>query len=439
MSFAKNSLSVFGTRIFLISISIISSIIVTRVLGPFNRGVMEILILMPYLLVSFGNLGIGNANLYFIGKKKYSIAKIASNSLSLSFILGISLVLIAYIFFYFCRKTLFTDVPFYFTYLVFSLIPLLLFQKYIQYTLLGKEEITTRNIIVLLPAAMNFVLTIFLVLVIRLSILGVLIALLASNLFAFALCYYFISKRTQIRLSFDFRLLIDSVRFGIIPFLALLVMNLIFKADIFIIKFYMDSTAVGLYSLAVTVVEKIWLLPEAVGLVLFARVSNSSEKNANALTPVICRMSLLCSIVLAFILFISARFLVPFVYGTDFSASVEPLLILLPGIVSMTLYMILHSDLTGRGKAKITLYIFTVAFVLNIILNILFIPVLGLNGAAMASTISYTLGSVGLGIAFTKATSTSFMTLILPQKADFTAYLIPLVLKCKSYAGRVLS
>ena len=87
-SFAKNSLSIFGTRIILIIISIVSSIIVTRILGPSNRGVMEMLLLVPSLIVNFGNLGIGNANLYFVGKKQFSIDQVSSNSLSLSMLLG---------------------------------------------------------------------------------------------------------------------------------------------------------------------------------------------------------------------------------------------------------------------------------------------------------------------------------------------------------------
>lgn len=429
--FIKNSLSVFGTRILLILISIISSIIVTRILGPANRGVMEILILVPYMLVNFGNLGVGNANLYFIGKKTHPVDKIVSNSLSLSLMLGACLILIAYGSFSFYHETLFRGIHFYYTHLAFLIIPLLLFQKFIQYTLLGKEEIASRNIIVLFPAVINFVVTICVVVIIKLSLLGVLIASFASNLSAALLCFYFISKETKIKLGFNYELFIKSVKFGMVPFLALLVMNLNFKADVFLIKYYMNDAAVGLYTLAVTVAEKITLLPEAIGLVLFSRVSNVTEVEAAEITPFVCRVSMLFSLVIGVILFLSAGFLIPFVYGKDFQLSVKPLLILIPGIISMTIFIILHGDLTGRGKAKITLYIFTLSLLLNIILNLFLIPLYGINGAALASTVSYSLGAFGLVFAFGKINSISVRELLLPKKDDFINHMLPLGRKIK--------
>ena len=431
-SFVKNSISVFGTRIVLILISIISSVVVTRILGPSNRGALEVLFLIPYLLVSFGNLGIGNANLHFVGKKKYSIQKIAANSLVLSLMLGAVLLLIAYGSFLIYRGSFFKDIAPYYMHFAFSLIPFLLFQKFIQYTLLGEEEIGYRNIIVAFPAVINFIAVIILVLVLRLSLLGALSASLASNVFAAALCYILVSKKTEIKLRFDYELFIRSVKFGIVPFLALVIMNLNFRADVFLIKYYLDNTAVGLYSLGVSVVEKITLLPEAIGLVLFSRISNISEGEANNLTPLVCRWSLLFSVVAGIILFALADFLIPFVYGREFQLSVKPLMILIPGIISLTIFLILHGDLTGRGKAKLTLYVFFGALVLNIVLNLFFIPAYGINGAALASTLSYSIGAFGLVFAFSRVNSVPLGSLLWLEKDDVNKYLIPFWVKMRA-------
>jgi O-antigen/teichoic acid export membrane protein len=401
-------------------------------LGPSNRGALEVLSLIPYLLVSFGNLGIGNANLHFIGKKKYSIQKIAANCLVLSLMLGAVLLVIAYGSFLIYRGSVFKDIAPYYTHFAFSLIPFLLFQKFIQYTLLGEEEIGYRNIIVAFPAVINFLAVIIFVLVLRLSLLGVLSASLASNVFAAALCYILVSKKTKINLRFDYELFIRSVRFGIIPFLALVIMNLNFRADVFLIKYYLDNTAVGLYSLAVSVVEKITLLPEAIGLVLFSRISNISEDEANNLTPLVCRWSLLFSVVVGFILFVLADFLIPFVYGGEFQLSVKPLMILIPGIISLTIYLILHGDLTGRGKAKLTLYVFFGALVLNIILNLFLIRAYGINGAALASTLSYSIGAFGLLFIFSRVNSVPLGNLLWLEKGDVYKYLIPFWVKMRA-------
>lgn len=425
-SFAKNTLSVFGARVLLILVSIISSIIVTRILGPLNRGIFELLNLLPLILVSFGNLGIGNANLYFTGKKTYTLDNILSNSLSLSLMLGGVLLIIAYISFFYFRETMFKGIPFHYTHLVFFLIPFLLFQKYVQYTLLGQEDMKTRNTVLILPALITFVGLIFLLFVTQVSLFIVFLLTLASNLLTSLLCFYFISKKAVVRLKFDYKLFLKSVKFGIVPFLTLAIMNLNFRADVFLIKYYLNDTSVGLYSLAVGVVEKIWLLPEAIGLVLFSKISNVTEVGADSLTPVVCRFTLMCSFVIGALLLLTADFLIPFIYGNEFRMSVTPLLILIPGIVAMAMYMVLNGDLTGRGKARFCLYVFSCSLVLNVALNLFVIPSYGINGAALASTISYSVGALSLGLVFVKTSSISFKDLILLRKSDFKNYLVPL-------------
>ena len=65
----------------------------------------------------------------------------------------------------------------------------------------------------------------------------------------------------------------------------------------FLVKYYMNDSAVGLYGLAVSVVEKIWLLPQAIGLVLFSKVSNLTEESKRSYP---CSLPFQFSIVLVY-------------------------------------------------------------------------------------------------------------------------------------------
>lgn len=430
MSFARDSISIFLTRIIIIVLSTISSILVARMLGASLRGDMEILLLMPALLVSFGNLGIGNANLHFAGKNKYPIESIVSNSIFLTLVLGAMLIFLAYIYFITNTDRMFRGIPLYYAHIVFSIIPFLLFQRYIQYTLLGKEDIRSRNAIILLPALVNFIFIIT-VIFFRWGLLGVLAASAVSNLFAFFLCLYFISGKTRVEFGFNYKLFLDSVAFGIIPFLSLLVMNLNFQIDKLLLKYFCDSAVLGHYSIAVTIVEKFWLLPEAIGLVLFARISNTSEREANRITPLLSRFSFLVTGIWLLILAAVARPLIPFMFGKEFAPSVGPLLYLIPGTIMMSSFLILNSDLTGRGKAKITLGVFTCALIINIVLNLVLIPKYGAQGAAVASTLSYSLGSVALATIFSTRYSIPMAQLFLLQKGDIRTYALPFMQKNK--------
>ena len=123
--------------------------------------------------------------------------------------------------FHLYADTLFKDIPKIYVHITLLTIPFLLYQKFVQYMLLGKEQIGTRNIIVLVPAVANFVLIICFVVIMRLDLWGVILCSLVVNLLAAMLCFYFISKKSKMKIDIDFKLFIESVKFGVIPFLAL--------------------------------------------------------------------------------------------------------------------------------------------------------------------------------------------------------------------------
>lgn len=419
MSFISNSLGVFGTRIFVILISFVGSIFVTRILGPSNRGILEILTILPSLIVSFGNLGIGNANTYFLGKKKYNLEEIVSSSVVLSIIIGTILIFVSYAIFFIFKNSMFKNIPFGYTLITFSVIPFLLFQKYIQYILIGLEDIKARNIIFIMPDVIKFCFLIALVVFANMLISGVLWATFIAYLVTFVICIYFARKKSRIRLYLDFQLYKNLISYGLIPYFALFIMNLNFKADIYLVKYYLDDTSVGLYSLSVSLIEKVHLLPEALSLVLFAKVANSQAQEANIVTASVCRISVLITIVLSLILALIAPIIIPFLYGEAFVASVYPIYILIPGIVFLTYFIILHSAFTGRGAPQYTVYIFSIAFVINMILNVIFIPKWGINGAALASTLSYGFGGICLMYVFCVRYKIAFMDLVVPTKGDF--------------------
>lgn len=429
MSFAKNTLGVLGTRVLMIFLSLAGGIIVARMLGPGNRGMLEILSTVPHLVVSFGNLGIGNANLYFIAKKKYSIEKIVANTVAISFLLGIILLIISFLIVGALSENVFRDIPVVYSVIAFAPIPFMLFQRYSEYIFLGKELIGLRNRLNIIPGISYFIFIILLVVLLKKGVSGVLLAQLISATIAFILGVTLIKKLSRIGFQFDWQLFKKSVGYGIIPFSALVILNLNFKADIFFIKYFLDNTQVGYYSLGVSLGEKIWLVPEAIGLVLFSKVSNINTNEANLLTPKLCRITLLFSVLSAIFLYCVGYWVIVLLYGVAFEPSVTPFKLLLPGIVTMTLFLLVHSDLTGRGKARITLMVFSFALVLNILLNVILIPRIGINGAAIASSISYSVGAIWLCFFFAKETGLGIGDILFFKRQDYHDHIAPVIAK----------
>ena len=71
-TFIKDVFSVGVSKILMIVFGLTTSIIVARVLGPENNGVIAALLVYPSLFMSFGSLGIRQSTTYFLGKGIFS-------------------------------------------------------------------------------------------------------------------------------------------------------------------------------------------------------------------------------------------------------------------------------------------------------------------------------------------------------------------------------
>lgn len=431
MSFAKQSVSVFITKMSQIVIALLLSILVTRAMGPQNRGMLELLSSLPVVLVSLGHLGIGNANLYFIGKGLYTRKKIIDNSLSSCLILSTLMFLIIYLCYWIFHDAIFKGIPLGYLLFTVMLIPLMLFQKYLYYIMLGDDKIYLQNKLQIFTTVLNIVVLVIFIFVLHMSLWGVILSSFISYLLSTLVCMYFVVHTERISISFDYGMFIESVKFGMVPFLALAVMNLIFRSDVFIIKYFLTDAELGYYGLSVSLCERIWILPESISLVVLAKAARSAGDSAVEVTARVCRVTLTATAVICLLLFVAGPWLIPFLYGKEFVDAILPFQLLLPGIALISIYLVLHSDLTGRGQARYTLIVFSVALVINIILNVTLVPRIGINGSALASSICYGVASIALAYLYARKYRMTLASMLIVTRSDIEEVLQPLFRKLR--------
>ena len=180
-----------------------------------------------------------------------------------------------------------------------------------------------------------------------------------------------------------------------------IVQNFSNRFDYILLRLFGSASAVGVYSIAVGQGELLWILPTAVGFVLFPRIASfvrADPERAAVETAKLLRWSVLLTASGAIVLALVARPLTRIVYGAPFLAAVEPLRILLVGIVASSFLQVLSSLLLGSGRLRLLIQTTGVGFALNLSLNLVLIPRFGMNGAAVSSGISYTV--TGLLLAF---------------------------------------
>jgi O-antigen/teichoic acid export membrane protein len=85
---------------------------------------------------------------------------------------------------------------------------------------------------------------------------------------------------------------------------------------------------------------------------------------------------------------LSSRTLIVVLYGERFLPAVAPMLILLPGTMFFLLGKVATQFLGSRGLPEVSIGTLALATCVNVILSWLLIPGLGIQGAAMASTLA---------------------------------------------------
>jgi O-antigen/teichoic acid export membrane protein len=415
----KDTKSIFITQIILVAISLVSSVLVARLLGPHGKGQIFFLLSFPMLIASFAKLGIGQASAYFLGSEKHSIDEVLSGSIFIALLVGIIGIIIGLVLFRSIAKV-FVDIKFNMFVMVLFLTPGTIFTSYCTYIFLGLKKIRQRNILGVISPVIytTFVLVIWLLN--RFTLENVIISYVVSSFVPILFILHYFRVHYGYRWHLDFAYIREAIKFGIIPFITLLVMNLNYKVDIYMIKFFQTTEQLGLYSISVSWAERLWWLPQALGLVIFSRIPGMTGKDATELTSKSTRILLNLTVLFALVYAAFSIYFIPIIYGVAFGGSIVPFIFLLPGVIAIVVYKLLHPDFVARNKAKYSLYSFTVALVLNIVLNYILIPRLGIKGASLASTISYSVGAFMLLVIFSKINQIGMRDVLVLKSSDIT-------------------
>lgn len=185
-------------------------------------------------------------------------------------------------------------------------------------------------------------------------------------------------------------------RYSVASFVFTLMVALVFRIDAFIVGSMLGFDDLGKYSISVAFAELALMLPSSIGTALFASLPRHTEADRVSQLQVTTRyVVLLTALICAALAAISSP-LVRGLMGEAYSAAVAPLLILLPGVVAMATNYVFANFFAGSGSPHAGAGVFAFGLVVNVCANFLLIPVLGINGAALASSISY----IGISVAF---------------------------------------
>jgi stage V sporulation protein B len=199
---------------------------------------------------------------------------------------------------------------------------------------------------------------------------------------------------------FDRSLSRTMLNFGLFAGGASVISYLNYRADIVVVQYFEGEAGVGVYSNAVLIGESVWQVSGSLALATYARVAILDREDAIALTTRVMRHTLVLLGVVCLVLFVFADLLL-MVLRPEFAAGASALRILLPGTLIYGLAPAFSGFYTyQRGMPWASALVAGVGLVLNMALSIVLVPPMGVNGAALASAIGYTIAIAGALVYF---------------------------------------
>ena len=189
------------------------------------------------------------------------------------------------------------------------------------------------------------------------------------------------------------------------------------------IGYFTSPYFVGIYTVGLQLVEKLWLPSQAVSTILLPKLSHqlNDEKDGSVaqLTLNIARLTLIFTFIIALFFVLLLPFLINILFGIQYSDAIGVALLLLPGILAWTPSRVLANDLAARGFANINLKNALVVLTINIAGSVLLINAFGYKGAAVATSIAYVSDLLLRAYAFNKVTNASVFYNLFPKRSDF--------------------
>lgn len=168
--------------------------------------------------------------------------------------------------------------------------------------------------------------------------------------------------------------------------------------DTYMLTYFSGLEAVGLYNAAVPTARMVLFFSTAFTLILIPLVAQLHKqrktRTLHELVRTIHRISLLLLVPVALVLIAYPTFVLDFLFGTVYIPVARALQILAASSLFSMVFLVNSHIINGLGKPEHNSRIIFQGAVLNIILNLILIPLFSITGAAMATLSGYIFMSI---------------------------------------------
>ncbi len=403
---AKSSFIVFIGVLFSKVFSYVYRIIIAREFGPETYGIFSLAMMVSGLFIVFSSMGIGDGLTRYIplyrGKnQKEKIKYLIRRFAKIFFISGIAATVLMLILSQFIANKIFNEPELYEFLVIFSfIIPINLFLTILISSLKGYEKIGWYSFLsnILIPLS-NLVL-ILLFMFMGIGVYSVILSYVLGELIVLILSFIVTKKQIpeifeKIKKSKEKGLLKEVILYSFPLFLAGMSWKLFKWGDSFVIGLFKSVADVGIYNAAVPVAMLLAMAPQLFMQLFFPLItrfySQGDKKTISEIAKQTSKWIFILNIPLLVLFIVFPTEFLRIFFGEVYIPAANSLRFISIGVFFLSFFEISYRLIAMKGLSKILLIDIVSISVLNVLLNMLLVPYMGISGAAIATMFSYIL------------------------------------------------
>ncbi len=386
----NSSLSILLSSYAVMILTLLTSIILNRALGPEIKGNYAGILLLPSLFIPLFMFGYTGGVLYYALRRIINIERFFVTGFFTLLILGGGMSFVIY---YLAHYGIFGQIisnnENNLLIMICSITPIVFLNGYMEKVLMSLKLFRPSSIRNSIGALALVVSISILWLIGELNLLSSLGSAVFAILIQFLINIYFVFKNLDIYYGFELPYLVKPWNYGIRSFLNQLISKSNDKFDKIILGFVMRPLDFGIYTTGVALCSMVARIPGSYTKVFFTQIASRSEEDGVQLFYKAIRITFLISIVLSIVLVVLAKFAILLLYGSAFERSVTVVYFYIPGMIFQVVGRLPIKFYAARGKPLKNSIIYATALFISLPFYFWLVPLIGLNGAAISSSIAY--------------------------------------------------
>lgn len=389
-----------GERIFRLLVGLLVGVWVTRYLGPENYGIYSYALSFSVLFTAIASFGIDSIVIRDLVKDKDRLNQLMGTAFMIKLFGGTLSLLTSLIVLIFVKIDFTTKI---FIWIIVGSTIITSFNvidSFFQSRVESKYVVKTNTITLILSSCIKIILILT-----EASLLGFVLILLFDSIFR-AIGYLYFYKKNNFSLfnwKFDKDLAKSLLKESWPLILSGLAISVAMRIDQIMLKSYLPNSQLGFYAVGVRLAELFSFLPMIIGQSIYPKLIKINFKTGKKKISQLISYVFYPLCALAILVTLFANFGINLLYGSEFDSSTKVLQILIWTIPVTYLGIITNKLLMVEGHQKIIFIKQLMLALLNISLNLYFIPKYGIVGAAMATLIADVIINLFFDVVFNKS------------------------------------